>query len=357
MDLPDILGEDDSSSTEQRSRSLYFLGRRLERLFLVGVLLVVLSFFSVLLTTASKQLTSDNVLDSVVALQDSIAKNKEHLTELFDHRNDAPPRTVAPQTLERLKELSQTRRQLGLPDQPPPGPPQPSLPKPQEKYFDALNKLVQDAISHSKLRDSDLISKLLDSNASPENLEKMLATRRESIESKPASFWGIETPRTLRLQYADQSYIVPYLVMSILVVASQAFLILGWLTAVYMTRQRELVTIVNLRDYKQAFPHILNVLPVDLSRFITRKKRGMKTDFRPYRIFLFLVRAAVILLFSVPMIFGFTYSLVMLLDISGAVQSFFWLFLGWAATTVMALQVVGLLVQDGVLLRGKLFVE
>jgi hypothetical protein len=356
MDLPDILGEEDSSSTEQRSRSLYFLGRRLERLFLGGVLLVVLSFLSVLLTTASKQLTNDKALAGVTALEESIAKDKDHLTELFQHRNDPPPRSVAPETPERLKALSATRKQLGLPD-PPPIPAQPSLPEPKEKYTDVISKLVLDCIKQSKVTDSDLISKLLDFNSSPEELQKTLAVRREALENKPTSFWGIETPRTLRLRYADQSYTASYDVISILIMIPLAFLILGWLTAVYMTRQRELITIAELRDYKQAFPHILNFLPVDFARVFPIKRKIPKRSHKQNQVALCIVRAFVILLFSVPMVLGFVYSLLTLLDRSGDTPSLFWFLLGTIVVGAMLVQILALVAQEGFLLSGKLFVE
>jgi hypothetical protein len=354
MDFPEIVGEDEDSSSEQRSRSLYFLGRRLERLFLGGVLLILLSFLLVLLTTASKQLADDSATAAVTILEESIAQDRDHLLELFQQRNDPPARSAGPQTPARLKELSETRKKLGLPD-PPPTPAQTTLPEPQKKYAHVLSELVIEATRKSKVPDSDLILKLVDFNASPDDLLKKLATRREALESKPTSLWGIETPRMLRLKYADQSYTVPYDVISILVMIPLQILILGWLTAVYMTRQRELIAIAELRDYKQAFPHILNFLPVDFGRLLPMKKVPKRTH-QQNQVIMFIVRALVIVLFSLPMFLGFVYSFLTLWDLSGESPSL-WFFLGGIAVVVMFVQIVGLVAQEFFLLRGKLFVE
>jgi hypothetical protein len=150
MDLPDILSDEDRTSAGERARSLFFLGRRLERLFLGGVLLVVLSFLSILFTTASNQAKEDNATAGLAMLEESIAKDKAHLTELFQHRNDPPPRTIVAPTAERLKELAGTRKKLGLSNLAPIPPPPPTKPEPQEKYSDVLSNLEKDVIQKRK---------------------------------------------------------------------------------------------------------------------------------------------------------------------------------------------------------------
>jgi hypothetical protein len=201
--------------------------------------------------------------------------------------------------------------------------------------------------------------KLVDLSASPEDLLKRVTDQRVLLESKPASFWGIETPRALRLKYADQNYTVPFGVISILIMIPLPILILGWLAAVYMTRQRELIIIAELRDYKKAFPHILNFLPVDLSRLFPKSKtskRDLAQTLRFHRVFLLVVRALVIGLFSLPMVLGFAYSLENSWELSGEPVSP--LFFGGAlAVFVMSMQIVALVLQEAFLLRGKLFTE
>jgi hypothetical protein len=359
MDIPDIVGDEESASAGERARSLFFLGRRLERLFLGGVLLVVLSFLSVLFTTVNKQLKEDSTAASVALLEERIIHDKEHLTELFQHRNDPAPRAIAAPTPERIRALSETRKKLGLPELAPTPPAQPPLPESKERYADVLGKLVQDVIRKTKAADLPLILKLEDLTVSPDDLLKKVTDQRVLLEAKPASFWGIETPRALRLTYADQNYIVPYGVISILILIPLPILILGWLAAVYMTRQRELIIIAELRDYKQAFPHILNFLPVDFTRLFPKSKiskRDLAQTHRSNRIFLVIVRSTVIVMFCLPIVFGFAYSMSIAWELSGELASPLFA-IGALAFVVMLFQVIVLVSQEAFLLRGKLFTE
>jgi hypothetical protein len=358
MDIPDIVGADESSSSDDKSRNLFFLGRRLERLFLAGVLLIILSFLSVLITTANKQLKEDHASTSLVLIEDRLVHDQDHLDDLYRHKDDPPARIVTPPSAEEFKALSKTRKSLGLPPLAT-APIAPQAEKPRETYADALNKIVVDVAVKTEKTLSDL-TKLVNSALPPQDLIAAVNSQRLAIAAKPTMLWGIETPRMVRLKYADQDYGIPYDVIAILLMLPLPILILGWLAALYMTRQRELLIIAGLRDYKLAFPHILNFLPVDLGRFFPINPRVSKRSAaraqRVNRNVLVFVRAAVLLLFASPMIMGFAYSLLTSWEVAAEPVSAPFA-AGAFLTTVMLVQTIALIVQEARLLHGKLFTE
>lgn len=96
----------------------------------------------------------------------------------------------------------------------------------------------------------------------PETLLKKISTRAEELASQPIRVWGIETPLALPLQYGQAQYAIPLSIFSISLQIILVPLLIVWTASLYMTRQRELLLIRQLDDYKFAQPHMLNILPI-----------------------------------------------------------------------------------------------
>lgn len=128
-----------------------------------------------------------------------------------------------------------------------------------------------------------------------------------------------------------------------------------------MTRQRELIHISDVEDYKVAFPHILNFLPVTFDKVEHRIKSRQSPKFRAIartinRIAQSLLRSAVILLFTVPMVVGFAYSLYQLWEVE--IDAFSMLFqIGAFLVMVMTIQSLKLIMQEWMFLHMKEFYE
>lgn len=244
---------------------------------------------------------------------------------------------------------------------PPIPPPEPPKPRPKQlTYREALDGIVADLSKGSIVRRSE-IEKYIDATQPPQELIKALQREKDLVESKPTSVWGIQTPRLLQVQYAGQDFRIPFGFLSAALAIALGPLIIGWLGALYMTRQRELINIAHIEDYKLAFPHLLNFLPVNFYTFAQptessqmQKIRTLTSAFN--RVSQGIFRSAVILLFSVPMVFGFMYSLTQLWEIEpDDFSSLF--FLGVGLVLVMVIQSLVLLLQEWLFMRKKEFYE
>ena len=72
------------------NRALYFLGRRVERLFLTGIILVVLCFLEAYLTTANRELSNDQSASVIAALLGRLRSEEPKLTVLFGAKLETP---------------------------------------------------------------------------------------------------------------------------------------------------------------------------------------------------------------------------------------------------------------------------
>jgi hypothetical protein len=368
------------------SQPLFILGRRMERLFLLGVVLIVLVFVEMYVTTAAKQISEDRSLAAISTLLDRITSEQQSLTLIFQAKPIKPlpaaPRTraqlkpeITPQTSERSQLAAETRKALGLPEPPPPRP-RPERLKPDMStsasgsaarslspaapltYAESLNKIVGEIVVETKVPPEDL-AKFNDPNRTPSELIAMLQKQKDAMESRPTAVWGIQTPRLLQVQYAGLDYKIPFLPLSVTLAVALLPMMVGWIGAFYMTRQRELIYIADLQDYKLAFPHILNSLPVRFKRFEAVLKNAPK---RP-NLFAFAIRtmsavtrSIVLLLFLTPMLFAYGYSIYQLWDMND--RQLTWPFeVGGTILVVPFVLVLGLILQEWVALHNKLFDE
>lgn len=224
------------------TRTLYFLGRRVERLIFGGILLAALSFADAYLTTANRQFVEDYSTGAVTNLLDRLELEKPSLSFLFQAITESPtPLTSRLSELtENQKLINETRKKLGLPPSSPPKPSKP-LPKPQT-YREALDNIVSE-LGKNHIDQRKELEKYIDPTKSPEDLIQVLHKQLKLLENKPSTVWGIETPRLLQLQYGGMDYKFPFGFVSSMLAIALAPLIVGWLGALYTTRQRELAMI------------------------------------------------------------------------------------------------------------------
>jgi hypothetical protein len=340
----------------ESTKALSFLGRRLERLFFVGILLVVVCFLESYLAAASHQLAKDNSLSALTLLYNEIAARQDELDELFKKPTPASPiGHLQGQDAERIAE---TRRKLGLPLE---GPQEAGDARGQPRtYEEALSKILEDVAPLSSRLKSDL-AKIVHFDRSPALLLKDVQEQRVSMETTTTSVWGIDTPRALHVNYAGINYKVPFQFLSITLALALAPLLVGWLGAVYITRQRELAIISTIEDFKLAFPHVLNLLPVTFDRVrrmlrYPYKARARYLNSAVNRKALAFCRAAIVLFFSLSMLSGFAYSLFQIWAADGENISFPFV-VGIVFAIIMFAQSFTLLIQESIMLYGKEFYE
>jgi hypothetical protein len=345
--------------------ALYILGRRIERLLFAGILILVACFVEVYFATASARFAADKPSESVQRLVSEIEKDEERLNRLFTSKPKPPP-VSKPSSSGRLTEqernVLETRNRLGLP------PPEPEPPPVERKarltdetYAGRIRDIINKAAIDTGTNPED-ISKLVDLKKSPRDIAVALRERLATAAKKPVEVWGIETPRLLEVQYGGLQYKIPASFVATVLAAALAPLLIGWLGSLYITRQRELLIIARLEDYKIAFPHILNLIPVVFENVNKRlgieegKRKTIRITRTLNRILLLLFRWFVLGLYTVPMVGMFALATVAFWVVEG--QRFtaqIWMLVG--LILIMGFQVLNLLSQELVVLWGKDFTE
>lgn len=339
---------------------LGFLGRRMERLIFVGILLILLGFAEAYVATANKQIREDRHAMAITSMLSRLESQEPRLTALYQSDSEllsARSATVSAES-KREKAVIETRRKLGLP---------PSIPKrevPSQEpatYREALDKIVFDLrLLHPELSMELAQDQYTDYTTPPKKLINVLREQNKALESSPTTVWGIQTPRLLQFQYAGTDYKFPFDFVSSALSIALAPMIVGWLGALTFTRQRELLIITSLEDYKLAFPHILNILPVNFVRIERLFQQTATAKARISQRKLNIIMAAVfrtffILLITLPLAFCFSYSVVQLSDFDKGLDAIFLSF--FVAAFVMLLQSAYLAFQEWIFLHKKEFYE
>ena len=283
-------------------------------------------------------------------LADKIERNQDKLQEMFDTVMAPLRPTLAIES----SGVQVTRKLLGLPPEV-----RPTEPVPTETYSSALGRLVLETASQTGMRQT-VLSASVDNKRPPSDLVQALRNRQKELEKRPVVVWGIEAPVTLPFQYGAAEYQVPNWVFANLLFIALIPLCIGWFGSVYFTRQRELFLIRNLTDYKAAFPHILNILPVtpislayvEEARLVNIKAKNRSRAFS--RVFYSLLRTILILIFALPMVFALSYSAAGLFFVKND-PSFLVIIIVLMIGIILLLQVTSLVIQEWWLLWGKNF--
>jgi len=175
--------------------------------------------------------------------------------------------------------------------------------------------------------------------------------------------WGVEGSRTVAVDYFGSSYRVSSRFGAVALFIALTLLSAAWIGSLYMTRQRELILISRLEDYKQAFPHIINILPVVLVDTLMRARRKqtrkqIRLALAYNRIKLALFRSFVLLIIIVPMLAINVYCGIKLFLSLEYTSAGFMLFEGGILISgILAAVTIELVVQEWRLLWGKEFKE
>lgn len=272
---------------------------------------------------------------------------------------------------------------LGLPpaDLEPPSPQQAPTPK-LETYSDRVRDLINEVAILSGTP-AEQLRGTTDFSKPPHEVVAALRERIASAAEKPVQVFGIQTSRLVPLQYGGLDYKIPASFLANVLQFALAPLVIGWLGSLYATRQRELRLIATIHDYKLAFPHILNYLPViflDLKRrFGTQEGRVSREINRVrsamlrrvalaisvalsqfghifHRGVLLTFRWFVLILFAAPMVGFYAYSALTLWSSANHTFEFQYVVVA-TAIMVMLVQCIALLMQEWILLYGKEFLE
>lgn len=280
------------------------LGRRIERLFYIGFLIIIACFIEFYLSVSGAYFFEMNEKVSEFYLN-KIESKKEELDKAFTRQKNP---SLAASDAEHDKRATRTRVELGLP------PISETKRENSEKtYFQMISDIFQSFPNNHELQKTKILE-IFSSEKSPEDIISELKKFQKEEENRSGIILGIETPRLFALQYGGTGYKVPASFLSLALFSALAPIALVWLGSFYITRQRELLTIRESSDYRQSFPHLLNIFPVIFVKlaqqmgvhqsrrtiYINRKIGGAVTGF---------FRCSLILLFLTPMFFCLCISL------------------------------------------------
>jgi hypothetical protein len=179
----------------------------MERLFLLGLLLMAISFLEMYLATANLQISQDRSATALETLSKGIEGNLPKLEALFKSKNAmvskvTPTSNSTTSTSKKLRRVAWTRMMLGLPPKKEPDKAMQAPSHPEIKTYEGmLDELVRNAAQTAGV-DPNTLEQFRDSKKSPSEILKELNAAVATIEQKPTSVWGIKTPRLVKLQYA-----------------------------------------------------------------------------------------------------------------------------------------------------------
>lgn len=325
---------------------LQTLGLRIERLLYFGFVLLLISALQVYFTAAAAYFNATDTLaiDSLVEL---LERNGVELRELYDEAQ----RPSRPST-ERDARVSKMRARLGLP------------PQQSEKFGEAhtyKSRLQELLVSLPRWWDlREQFGGALDSGKSPEQILTDLHELRRSRTRERGTVLGIETPRLVTLQYGSADFRVSAQPLATGLLFALYPLSFVWLGSFYVTRQRELLGIRTARDFKAAFPHILNFVVVDFSGLQQRlgfhvKPKAVRLNLLIASITTTVLRCLFVVTAISPLVVGLGYSTFQLFELLSPPLPV--IILAIAAFLALAFLGLAVVVQEAIALRGKLFYE
>lgn len=335
------------------AKSLSDLGKRIERLFYFGSLIFLVGCINVYFVDLAKYVERENS-DDIKMLISTMEKNFDNLKELFEN---PPKKEFVVNVLEDEKN-SEVRQNLGLP------------PKEKEQilenkkdvltYQDLLEKIT-DEIKYKARLSKDSLVIIQDSSKSPQEIMISLNSRRQQLEKRPVTIWGVESPLILPLQYGGARYQIP----ASFIAKSLSFalfpLFLGWLGSLYLTRHRELLLIRKIKFHGNAFPHILNIFSVAItlddsidSKINPRFQRRSKVENWIFKFMPSVIRSTLIVIFCAPMTILLAYCALQILSLSDEISVFLTMLVGFMLTCFFV-QILALLIQEWVLLWNKTY--
>jgi hypothetical protein len=322
---------------------LYALGKRMERLQILGIILTAFCLFEYYLVTANYLISQDRSINTISSILVELRGQESVLDKLYALKSSPQPSSF-PSGNDESERVLATRKMLGL--RPPVARKSTDTNSPKS-YDEALDRIFSKVLSRP---DAGSIDTVALRDLKPDALIKKLEQMRGALEQQPTNVWGIEMPRLLNFEYAGTDYRVPFGFLSTVFAATLTPLIAGWLSVLYMTRQRELVEIRRATDFMNVYPHILNFVP-----FFIRFQRVLSPGEQAFqRRFLATLRVIVLSVLIFPTLFAHGSSLIWLQLTDGSDLSLlFWVSIAFAIYVFF--QVFSLLLQECLLLANKQF--
>jgi hypothetical protein len=343
------------------------LGKRTERLLFFGIILTTISIVGICLTVITVRFEEDRYLRFLRTLTDRFQIQREYMESLHklsvwekSRLDKLPPKSRSqPRRVRPSKEVSEQRAALGLPATTAPlfmpeAPLGAQLDKPDESP--AFTRDYQNFLRQQVSRVAAEIgwdiknqARFSDASKAPSEILSDLTKARQEIEKQPVEFLGIKASRAIAFDYMGANFQLQYGIVSTLVLILLGPLISGWLTSLYMTRQRELYEVTRAGSIGDVFPHIMNFVPVSYARFLKRPFTDQeKSSLSEVYALLRVVMAVVIIS---PMLGSYVAMIVIFWPYSDAV------FLTLPFSLYIAVQVLAFLAQEGNGLRGVYFAE
>jgi hypothetical protein len=208
----------------------------------------------------------------------------------------------------------------------------------------------------------EALSNGISESMSPDQIIAAVQNREKLLRETPITIWGIETPLVVPVEYGTARYAIPASVIANSLLIAMAPIIIWWFGSFQLTRQRELFLIRESENNKYLYPHILNLVPVIYigAPWVGWKERAGRNNQRRERlgaqILYSIVRSFVVILISLPILVMYIYSEIQIigLQIDPSVSE---LVLALIIGSWMSIQVLMILIQEWLLLWGKVFVS
>lgn len=327
------------------------LGRRIERLFYFGAVLVLLCLALVYFVSTATYMSSRNP-NGFAILERNLVANSESLKGLFDH----PVAEWRRSSQDKVRDVQVTRAKLGLP---------PEMfaenPAKVETYRGELESILKKSSAESGMSVEVLSSGIAESMP-PDQIIATVRSKQKLLSETPAKIWGIETPLIVPVEYGTARYAIPASIIANSLLIAMTPLIIWWLGSFQLTRQRELILIRESESHRYLFPHILNLLPIIYIGlpWVGEKERAGRNNQRRERILwqlvYSLVRSFVVILISWPILAMYIYSEIQIIGLqidSPAIE----LVIASIVGLWMSFQALVILMQEWLMLWGKVFVE
>ncbi|HJS45709.1 MAG TPA: hypothetical protein VJ753_04840 [Rhizomicrobium sp.] len=334
------------SSSQQDPAILLTLGRRVERLFFIGLLITMLSFAGWYFNAASASITQDRSYAAIASLSARIKAKLQELDRSFQEtvtRDRAPPSNSPPSGDKKLAAVAATRKMLNLPAEVI----QPEKKRPVEKTY---RQVLEDIFIEAQFRDgvdSDSIDPYRQFSEPPAKILEALEKAGARLDQQPVQAWGIRTARSLELSYYGSAFQLPFQFIAQVIVVLLCPLVAGWMSTLYMTRQREIQEIKGVTDLAHVFPHVLNFVPIHFQNWGVLTPAGLTFS----AIWTALRRLLVIIVLIAPMLVATT----------GAVVAF-WQYSTWTWVTIpfliyIPVQALALIALESFSMGRKYFAE
>ncbi|HSQ02823.1 MAG TPA: hypothetical protein VLN59_02235 [Burkholderiales bacterium] len=221
----------------------FFLGRRVERLLIAGALLIGLALVAFYLSAASLHFS-----------QDSLTRGLEDLALLIE--GDAKP-------LHTFFDLERQRQKLTVKKKD-------ALPVTESYYRKALEEKIAKASAGAGLKAQQL-EPYVDASLAPADIVRVLRDKKTELTDRQGAIGSARLPALFSLQAGGVTYRIPSSFIATLLAVVLAPLIVGWMGALHLTRQRERALMARREYLHHGFPHLLNLSRLRLETWrITR---------------------------------------------------------------------------------------